>query len=468
LDERNFTVKNKAEALQEQKRKAGIDPEEAKKKASPDDLSDIECHYDCAGKNYWLKNSRGKWIPATETHVRRELKILGYRDWDLNRKLSEIHLSRDVKFAGAVAGHRTGILKSADGDILVTSEPKLIDPVKGEWPTIREFLESLFSEYNQIDYVYSWLKCSVQALRDGRLSAPAQALVIVGESSDGKSCFQYAIVTDLLGGRHAPPNRYINGNEFNGALTEAEHLLCEDPVPRTDMRSRLHLGSKVKEIVANETQSSHSKGKQEVKVNPFWRLTITMNSETENLMLLPPMSSDLENKIILLKSTRATNLPDGDEGKAEFGRMIKSELPAFAHFLLNEYEIPESIKCPKGRYGVTHFHHPELIAHLHESSPESRLDIIIQSVLFSKDGASPYDDKWTGKAIDLERKLRDSPTWSHEVGQITRYHNAFGKYLARLTKNDKSKDRYSVRTIKGHSVYTITKDPVVVTDKVPF
>ncbi|MDB4798809.1 DUF5906 domain-containing protein [Verrucomicrobia bacterium] len=422
---------------------------------------EFEAYFDCSKKQYWIKNSRGVWIPANETQMRRELKISEYRsktnDDELvspvEQKLSEIHLSYDVKYAGSVAGRRIGCIEDGDGRILITSEPKLIPPQKGDWKTIKELLESLFEGHNQVDYVYGWLKCSLQAIHSLEFTA-GQALVIAGERANGKSFFQNHIVTPLLGGRAAKPYRYMSGaTDFNSDLTGAEHLIIEDEVPSTRHPARRHFGARIKDIVANESQSCHKKGQDAISVVPFWRLTITLNDEPENLMMLPPIDDSLEDKIMLLKSSRASNLP-GESERASYRDRIYRELPCFVDFLLNEFQIPQELKCPHGRYGVTHFHHPDILNAIQELSPESKLHDILQSVLFT----SPVENKWEGRALDLERKLRDSGQ-GYESSKILTFPNACGTYLGKLKKKYEGKELYTRRIIHGTTYWTIRGQP---------
>jgi hypothetical protein len=428
------------------------------KEDSVEQSPELEAYFDCSKKQFWIQNSRGLWIPANESQMRRQLKIAGFRSKKhddehvspVEQKLSEIHLSHDVKFAGSIAGHRIGCVDGGDGKILITSEPKLIQPEKGSWETIRELLESLFEGHRQVEYVYGWLKCILQALHSQEFTA-GQALAIAGEIANGKSFFQNYIATPLLGGRSAKPYRYMSGaTNFNGDLIGAEHLMIEDEVPSTTHVARRHLSEKIKEVVANESQSCHKKGQDAISVNPFWRLTFTLNDEPENLMMLPPIVGSIVDKIMLLKSSRASNLPNESE-RATFRARIQSELPALVYHLLYEYQIPAELKCPRGRYGVTHFHHPDILNALQELTPEAKLHDIIQSVLF----VSPVERQWDGRAIDLERKLADS-SHSHEASKILTWGNACGTYLGRLKR--KYEDIYSKRTVNGTAHWTIRKE----------
>ena len=312
----------------------------------------------------------------------------------------------------------------------------------------------------QIDYFFGWLSSAHRALVTGEFTA-GQALVIAGERANGKSFIQKYIITPMLGGRSGLPYRYLSGGtQFNADLIGAEHLMVADEVPSTDIRSRKQLGARIKDIVANEDTSYHSKGRDAVRVSPHWRLSITLNNEPENLLMLPPLEESLEDKIMLLKSSVATNLPDQHQ-RESFRKKIQSELPAFAHFLLNEFEIPESIKCP--RYGVRHYHNPELAAQLQALAPEVKLDEIIMSVLFP----SPCSEPFIGKASELEKRLRDSSMWS-EASKLLNWQAACGTYLGRLAKGKETRERFFTETIRdGHQIWRIEPIALQVTDEMP-
>jgi len=418
-------------------------------------LPEIDAHYDCLKNSYWMKNSRGEWIPSTEGQLRRELKRSGYRNKPnadenvspVDEKISEIHLDRDVRFAGEVAGHKVGLIENEDGRILVTKGPKIIEPVKGDWPTIKELLTSLLGE-DQVDYFYGWLSSAYKALITGEFT-PGQALVIAGERANGKSFLQKYIITPMLGGRAGIAYRYLSGEtQFNKDLIGAEHLVIADEVPSTDIRSRKKLGAKIKDIVANEDTSYHPKCKDAIRVSPLWRLSITLNNEPENLLMLPPLEESLEDKIMMLKSSMATNLPDQHE-REMFRHKIQSELPAFANFLFNEFEIPVAIRC--SRYGIKHYHNPELSAQLQSLAPEVKLDEIIVSVLFD----TPCPEKFVGKASELEKRLRESGMYK-EVEKLLSWHSACGTYLGRLANNKETGKRYFTETVRdGHQIWRI-------------
>ena len=72
--------------------------------------------------------------------------------------------------------------------------------------------------------------------------------------------------------------------EFNGELFGCEHLMIEDDIGSTDFRARRNFGTRIKEFTVNEVQSCHAKNRQAINLKPFWRLSITLNEEPENLL----------------------------------------------------------------------------------------------------------------------------------------------------------------------------------------
>ncbi len=55
-------------------------------------------------------------------------------------------------------------------------------------------------------------------------------------------------------------------------------------------------------------QRCHAKHREPLTLTPFWRLSISVNDEPENLMVLPPIDESLGDKMILLKARR-TEMP---------------------------------------------------------------------------------------------------------------------------------------------------------------
>jgi hypothetical protein len=118
-----------------------------------------------------------------------------------------------------------------------------------------------------------------------------------------------------------------------------------------------------------------------------------------------------------------------DDERQAFIDALRAELPAFLHFITQEWEIPAELISQ--RYGITHFHHPDILEALGTLAPETQLLELIDSELFD----SPAPGTWEGSAIELQRELtKDSSAVRQEVKQLLHFRLACGTYLGRLQK----------------------------------
>ena len=350
----------------------------------------------------------------------------------LDTNLIELQTKFDVAYAGPLAGHTVGVCEISGNRILVSSSPKLIIPKQGNWPLLQTFLDNLLGDLTK--YLFGWLKIAMGALRSGQWN-PGQALVLAGPAGCGKSLLQM-LITEMLGGRVAKPYRYMRDKtEFNGELFGAEHLMIEDEVASTDIRTRRNFGARIKEITVNQTQSHHGKNHQAITLTPFWRLTISLNDEPENLLILPPIDESIADKIMLLKAhKKPMPMPTHtDAQKAAFWNALLAELPACLWWL-EQLVIPAELRCE--RFGITHYHHPELLSAIETLAPETRLLALIDAELFT----SPVNSGWEGTADELERRLMNGQS-SHNARRLLDWNNAIGTYLGRIAK--KHPDRIS-------------------------
>lgn len=304
----------------------------------------------------------------------------------------------------------------------------------------------------QAVYFNGWLKAALQALHGGYPFAPGQMLAVAGPAGSGKSLLQ-DVITEALGGRVAKPYRYMIGETtFNGDLLGAEHLAIEDEAASTDMRTRRVFGAMLKNLIVNQTQSWHAKGKDAMTLRPFWRVSFTLNEEVENLMVLPPLDESLLDKVILLRAKRAT-LPfdSGDSiGRKNYRDRLSAELPAFLGYL-QAWAIPPDLQDQ--RFGIKAYQNPGLVTEVENLEPQYRLLALIETLGL----ISSFDSQWVGTAADLERVLREKDK-TGEVGRLLWYNTAAGQFLAKLVK--RYPERFSSEKIHGKmAVWTIKAPP---------
>jgi hypothetical protein len=395
-------------------------------KPEPEPLPEL--YYDSNKTSFWARNDRGNWMTINTSDVKRRLKELGYgiRTSDA-QKISEvdslitaIQNTRDVDYAGPLAGYETGVYMIHGKRVLVRDSPQMIDPVEGDFPMIAKLLNGMLG-IEQRKYLDGWLKTAIECLYD-RQHRPGQALVLAGPPASGKSLLQQ-LITKALGGRAGKPYRYMTkGTAFNGELFGCEHLMLEDEMASTDIRARRDFGAKIKEITANRDQSAHGKQVQAITLTPFWRLSISVNSEPENLMILPPIDEHLSDKFIILKvEKQEMPMRTGSNSERQtFWNTLMKELPCYLNELL-ESDIPAEYASE--RYGIKHFLHPEIMDTICKLAPEFKLLEMIDAAGIVK---------WTGRARELRQRLFDCPVTKRDAERLLDYMDNCATYLGRL------------------------------------
>lgn len=423
-------------------RKAGAKPKPKKEKPAKEEKEtkvrdrappeDVLAYYDSGRKAYWSRNHAGEWQEYNASTLTLLLRKRGwsdkvYTDDGLSlaeEKMLKIAHEQGVHYAGPLAGFRPGVYEISGSRVLVTRGPKIIKPAAGAFPLLRSFFEQLLGEQRSI--FFGWIKWALQSLRAGHPWNPGQMLAIAGPPGCGKSLCQQ-LITQMLGGRSAKPYRYMIGEtSFNADLFAAEHLAIEDEPASTDLRTRRHFGAQVKNLCVNKEQSFHDKGKRALTLQPFVRLSITLNDEPESLMVLPPLDSDLKDKIILLRASPvdfpfpSKEFPDSQT----YWRALLEELP---HFMqrMKEWKIPAAMKDQ--RFGVRAWQNPELLWEVDALSPELKLWQLIEQSGIVNDNLPC----WEGTASELETELRKG-SHKEEAARLFSFNTACGVYLSRL------------------------------------
>lgn len=364
----------------------------------------------------------------------------------------------------AIPGYRAGIYDLQGERVLVRSSPQLIDLKAGEWPTVKALIEGkldLVDEeghgIRQSDYFHSWMKKAVESLYLGGPGnfQSGQCMVFAGPADVGKSRIQHQVITPLLGDRSADPSSYLFGkSDFNSEIFRAEHVMMEE-LEQTSAKNadRTLFGERVKKLVSADRQRLHAKREDAQMVEPFFRMTITINNDPDKLRLLFLLTPDMRDKVMLfLVSAAPLPMPTTTlQERAAFRSKIAEELPAYGYWLMNEYQIPEELR--KGRFGVESWHHPTLKMELFDDTPAAELLSLIDAARFSaadaKDSAQyhlwdlvshadPKEDKWEASAIELERLLLGEGGWKSSVERESKklfMHNKVDRLLSRLKED---------------------------------
>lgn len=343
-----------------------------------------------------LKNLPGRWI---STVARGDA---GERTSEVERLFLHVMTTRVVeKMLPALAGYRSGLHDLPDGRrVVVRTSPRMIEPKQGEWGIVKEFIEGRFDlsrggsgGIDQTVFFHAWMKVGYLALLKGRPGSYKQGhmLVLAGPSDCGKSTMQDILITPMFGGRQANPMKYLLGSDnYNGDMLEAEHLaMGELPSASQKTEDRVQLGESMKSLIVNRSHRLRLMRTDPFTVMPFWRLSLSINDDPDRLRSFPLLTSDFKNKVLMLLVAKRP-LPMStktNEEQEHFGRVIYDQLPAYAWWLINEFEIPaELLKNDNGsdatRLGFRDFQHPALSEELFDDTPPARLMRLIDAAEF--------------------------------------------------------------------------------------
>lgn len=344
--------------------------------------------------------------------------------------VADAEVDRHVEWSGSLAGHRKGLIQSADGKpMLVLTSPDIPESMSGSFPVISKFIRDAFPDDTQKTIFMGWLAGSYRSVKYG-VHHPAPMLCLAGKPNAGKSLLAY-VVKLVMGGRSANPhNSWSGGLVWNDDLCGSELLLLDDCQGSTDHRSRMNFASAFKESIYSEQIQMRKRNTSSLSVRPVWRVMVCCNDTPENLLVLPPINSDTSDKVILLKTEKITPPVDtsNPEGKVRLREMIAEELPAFVHYL-EGFKVPDDLA--DSRAGVMAWRHPELVQAIESMKPEARLEEILTTAFTSY----LWDDlPATLTANEIESRLlhRDSPVQTQARSLFGNWSAACGTYCGRL------------------------------------
>jgi hypothetical protein len=371
--------------------------------------------------------------------------------------LIHVRRNRIVDLSTArIAGYPSGLHTVFGSRVLVRRSSRYVKPEAGDCSAIRKLIESRLNldeggqalGPQQAVYFYGWCKASLEARLQGKPGdwRPGQGLIFAGVSDCGKSRLQHNIITPLLGGRSANPGPYLFGaTDFNAELASAEHLLMEDPASGTRNFDRVYFGEMWKQLIVADTFRLHRKREDAVTVCPFFRSSISVNNDPDKMRVLPLLTPDMREKVMLfLVNDEPIPFPLATmEERAAFVALMRAQMPAFAHWLLNEFELPGALFHK--RYGVKQWLHPELAKELFEDTPAAELLSIIDAATWA-DGVymlklwereSYYKGEasfWEGTAEQLEQLLEGSSMREQAARWLK--HNSLARALGRLAHDE--------------------------------
>ncbi|MFN6017382.1 MAG: hypothetical protein ACK49N_07375 [Verrucomicrobiota bacterium] len=360
----------------------------------------------------------------------------------LIRKLdARIKSQKSIQYHGPIAGRKTGDIVQCNGiDWLVTSSPKLIEPIDGTWPHLKRLIETLLPEGEAQLATYSWLKIQVQAIRSGNHSK-CPMLILAGDANDGKSFF-LRLITILRGGREINPMKAWNGEGavWTDHLIGAECLNIDDSAAQKDYRSRENLSAKFKEAIYADSVTIDKRHTSTFTLSPrpVWGVSMAVNANGHAIKVVPALDgADMKDKAIVLRTQHAEilNRDGGDEFAAKRMQIYLDELPAFLYWILH-FKLPETLPqgCGGSRSGAVIYRDPKAMKMLHRASPAGLLEEALLEYR-EKKLEEPNGKQWDGEtntAAGWMNRLRYSGMGLAADRRVPENANTMGIYLKQI------------------------------------
>ena len=427
---------------------------------------------------FWWVNRRKEWIGRPAADFRLKLKAAGHcttvlegeKMSELEREFLTVSAENGVDYAGVIAGWKPGYSERDGTRYLISreippmppAEPTDYESIFKNWPNLSRLLLGMFNgtddfdptmKVRQIESFLGWWRQSYICLRTNDIRN-GLALVLAGDAGCGKTLLKEFIRLSF-GGRESQPYRWFTGQEqFNGNLMASPLWTIDDEQADTSYKARNSFGAKLKLCVANAGIPVRGMHRDELTFYPFRRIVVCVNREPERLMVLPPLVSDMVDKMLILKcynnplTARLRNKTGAE--KAIFFNKVVEELPHFLHWLTNVWEVPKALV---GRFGVPHFCHYEIERELFTLSPNQRLWDLIRRYIESRsiDGMKPI---WFGGAKMLQNGMtsESSPLSDKDKKMIPAW-NWLGHRLKQLAKQ--YPDAFSFKRARDYNEWTI-------------
>jgi hypothetical protein len=398
------------------------------------------------GTSYYHRDNDRDW-----GKIGRADALLAFASKGLSRKIKSDGMSpaeeallavqreHRADFAGPICGRQPGLIRLNGKKILVTSGPTFIAPAPGEFPTISRVLASLFGatvpdslHAMQLTIFMAWLKLARIAVQNPDRHLPGQMLGLVGPRDCGKSLVQSLLITPSLGGRAADPGLFLTRRStFNSDFWGAEHLALGDESLGDNFAQRNDLQDEAKKLVASSEYPLHPKHQAALTLPPVWRLTLSANEDYDSATSLPALDANFQDKVIYLKGY-APPAPFYDEqsvtGRQEFVARLRAELPAFLH-AVDAFEIPAALR--KARFGVTEWHHPEVVSLIRVNS---KLEPLMDAITELLDRLPEGQNEVCLSALALYERLDTQLTGG--VRTVANGIDRLGHQLHRLSQTD--------------------------------
>lgn len=436
-------------------------------------IQNVNLYYDAGGR-WWGPDAQGGFSSMKDSQAAFYVSAHGFSksakhagnalgQTPADRALMWLQQRRKVSYAGPLAGYAAGVQQVGSDRILVTEPTRIVKPVKGECPKIRELIESMLmmpsakngERTRQINVFYTLLSSVYKTLLERVETGKAifrftPALAIVGVRECGKSALVNLVLQPLLGGKKADPTSYLLEPKFNKDLFVAPLLVMDDKGSPPAIAIRRERGENIKGLIWEKEQRMRGMFADAIQLCPFRFLVMACNFDEAALQILPTLTEGMADKIIHLLAQRAEWLPSSNEENDKWVEELAAELPAFAWFLKN-YKAPKNAVL-NSRSRVMLYSHPAVIEKLRGFQPEIKLLDLIDLFKLAERPEDPdaiYKGYWEGSATEFHNAMQTADKGKIYDGLFSSM-NAVGRALAELVNVVPDRVRVTNHGNKSH------------------
>jgi len=354
-------------------------------------------------------------------------------------------------FCSSAAQPLRGLRPFSASGAATTPAPEAEKPRSGPdesgWPVIAELLRRLLITPESGDIqrltLLAHLKvahatlvhCLEEPTGTRRNVRPQQMLAICGPVASGKTFLFEQVIAPILGNRVVDAFKAFcsSAEGFTGELLNGEVWKIDDRHGSTRSEMRRTFASNIKAYLFSGNVSIHPKGKTPMTLAPYGRLFLICNDEDKDMLVLPDMTPDMLDKVIILRSVHAESpMPSKtDKERQLYQAAVEAELPYLVS-ALEQWEIPTEMQSE--RTGVKSYHNPIITSTLEASHPEVLLIEMIHQALEDHTLIDGPDTMWQGTATELHRKLtaKASHDYAKSASELLSSPKTTGMYLGRI------------------------------------
>ena len=389
--------------------------------------------YEEGTSRYWLQHN-DQWLSMTPTSLNSYLKTRGFDARpdksktfsEVDQILNEVNLNRRISGAFPFIHFPHGVITVDQTRVLNTSSIKVLPPAQTDlckefhtartlFPTIWSFLSGFFEETLsdprsnniQLEMFLSWLQHAYVKYYH-QTPQPGLILIMAGPPSAGKSFILQKIISPLLGKSNDISSILgMNGSRYTDLLTKAPVAFIDDATSTTTPDEHKKFSEKIKGLVSNHKVTFDGKWKATGDVLWFGRIVICMNDDASSIRMMPDLSLSMAGKVTMLRISR--DRKDGhrfDEDWAERDRKLAQELPYFARWLMDGWQVPDYLlNHGNTRYFLVPYKHPDLYHEAQERGLAHELFELLKEVMDDYIATQPDQGKncegWIGTSNSL-------------------------------------------------------------------